>query len=249
MPSSWQRQPSQALRTIPRKQVHPNSLAAILQTSDPLFPIGSYAHSYGLEQFTIKGDVSDPQTLRHFIKTCVYPNLQDFELPYLRFLYEVLDKGQLDQIAEIDQEIGASKASSEIRGASAAQGRQRLRLLSRLRPSALLATLAELKASKRLTPHHLTVFAAEYLQLQVSLQSAQSAWSYQAIAAPCSAALKLFRIGQEGAQIVLTESIQDIKEIVESSNAAHRDFAGAFVPALDIACQQHEHAFARLFIS
>ncbi|MDQ8199981.1 urease accessory UreF family protein [Pelagicoccus enzymogenes] len=224
-------------------------LPSMLQTTDPLFPIGSYAHSYGLEELCATGDVCDGESLLRYLKTVVYLNLQEFELPYLRFLYESASKPDPEMICELDAEIGASKPSKELRNASSAQGQQRLRLISKLRPTPLFETLQELKNVKRLTPHHLTVFAAENVDLGTPLEPTLAAWAYQTLAAPCAASLKLIRIGQEGAQSVLTSALQDIEMLVSKSLPVERDFAGAFLPNLDIASQRHEQAFSRLFIS
>jgi len=221
----------------------------MLQTTDPLFPIGSYAHSYGLEELCASGEVHDDASLLLYLKSIVYLNLQEFELPYLRFSYKAAQGSDLEALCDLDEEIGASKPSKELRHASSAQGQQRLRLISKLRPSSLFTQLSQLKKTKRLTPHHLTVFAAENVDLQTPLTPTLAAWTYQTLAAPCAASLKLIRIGQEGAQSVLTSALQDLEQIVNASLSIEREFAGAFLPTLDIASQRHEQAFSRLFIS
>lgn len=226
-----------------------HSYASTLQTTDPLFPIGSYAHSYGLEELAANGEVKDDETLLHFLDTCVSKNLSKFELPYLRFLYSSLKYQNFSEICELDEEIGASKLSKELRHASSSQGQQRLRLLQKIRPTSLIEDLGALKKEKRIVPHHLSIFAADHFDLNVTLEFALTAWAYQALAAPCTASLKIIRIGQEGAQLVLTKSLQKIQEIVDNSLDVEREFAGAFLPALDIASQRHERAYARLFIS
>ncbi|MDQ8180482.1 urease accessory UreF family protein [Pelagicoccus sp. SDUM812005] len=221
----------------------------MLQTTDPLFPIGSYAHSYGLEELCADGEVSDPASLLRFLESVVFLNLQEFELPYLRFAYNAAEQNDFQLICQLDEEISASKPCKELRQASLSQGQQRLRLISKLRPTPRFEKLAALKREKKIVPHHLILFATENVDLRTPLEPTLAAWTYQALAAPCAASLKLIRIGQEGAQSVLTSALQEIERIVESSLAIERDFAGAFLPTLDIASQRHEQAFSRLFIS
>ncbi len=221
----------------------------MLQTTDPLFPIGSYAHSYGLEELCATGEVHDTTTLLKFLETVVFLNLQEFELPYLRFTYEAALKNDFEHICALDEEIAASKPCKELRQASSSQGKQRLRLISKLRPTERFDKLKELKKEKRIVPHHLTIFAAENVDLETPLDATLISWSYQALAAPCAASLKLIRIGQEGAQTVLTESLRQIDTLTRKSLSIEREFAGAFLPSLDVASQRHEHAFSRLFIS
>lgn len=224
-------------------------LPNMLQTTDPLFPIGSYAHSYGLEEFCASGEVQDAETLLNFLQCVVYLNLQEFELPYLRFTYEAASNSDFDRLCQLDEEIGASKPSKELRQASLAQGQQRLRLIAKLRPSPLFEELKTLKSLKRIVPQHLTVFAAENVNLGVPLDATLMSWSYQSLAAPCAASLKLIRIGQEGAQGVLTAALEKIENLVSKSMKTDPEFAGAFLPTLDIASQRHEQAYSRLFIS
>jgi len=97
-------------------------LSSMLQTVDPLFPIGSYAHSYGLEEMVASGIVTTEEQLSFYLQSVVQLNLSQFELPYLRYTYYAQQEGSKSDIARIDDEIGASLLSSEIRSASAAQG-------------------------------------------------------------------------------------------------------------------------------
>ncbi len=224
-------------------------LVHMLQTVDPFFPIGSYAHSYGLEELVRIGHVSDAEGLTSYIENIVLHNLSQFELPYLRFLYEAVEQNDWNTIIELDEEIGAAKLSKEIRNASISQGQQRLRLIRKLRPCDNFETLQKLKTEKKVQPHHLTLYAIENQDIATPLEAVLQAWAYQALAAPCSASLKLIRIGQEGAQTVLTESLQKLANTVETSLSIEREFAGCFNPLLDIASDRHELAFSRLFIS
>jgi len=224
-------------------------LSSMLQTVDPLFPIGSYAHSYGLEEMVASGIVTTEEQLSFYLQSVVQLNLSQFELPYLRYTYRAQQEGCISDIARIDDEIGASLLSSEIRSASAAQGKQRLQLLNKLWPCKETALLEDLRVSGEIVPHHLTAFAAERIHQATPLKATLVSWAYQGLAAPCSAALKIMRIGQEAAQRTLTRALDTLPELVEDSLNVEREWAGAFNPVIDIASARHERAFARLFIS
>ncbi len=228
---------------------HYSWLPAVLQTTDPLFPIGSYAHSYGLEEMAALGRVHDENTLLDFIETHIFENLKNLDLPYLHFAYEAIDSQDWESLIEIDQELDAAKMSKEIREASVAQGRQRLRLMLKLKPNPNFKAMSRLRKEEQIRPHHLLVFAAEYLANASPLEIALATWAYQTLAAPCAAALKLIRIGQEGAQSALTQAIESIPGLIDHSMSVEREYVGSFNPLLDIACDRHEQAFSRLFIS
>ncbi len=221
----------------------------MLQTVDPLFPIGSYAHSYGLEEMVACGIVTTDEQLQSYLGSVVRLNLSQFELPYLRYTYTAQLDGHESDIARIDQEIGASLLSSEIRSASETQGKQRLQLLNKLWPCKEVELLEALRIRGEVMPHHLTAFAAERIHQKTPLNAALASWAYQAFAAPCSAALKIMRIGQEAAQRTLTRALVTLPELVEESLRVDQEWAGAFNPVIDIASARHEKAYARLFIS
>ena len=76
-----------------------------------------------------------------------------------------------------------------------------------------------------------------------------TSWAFQSISAFCLAAPKLLRIGQDGAQSVLTASLTAMETNVTRSLEISRDEIGWFDPLLDLASMQHEIAHERLFIS
>jgi len=82
-------------------------LVPLLQTSDPLFPTGSYAHSLGLEEIVQMGQVKEPQTFCAYLKDRLVPYLENLELPHLKFLYEAAKAQDLETLMELDFELGA----------------------------------------------------------------------------------------------------------------------------------------------
>src|SRR5580658_3942395 len=70
-------------------------LPFLLQTGDPLFPTGAYAHSLGLEEMVRLGVVRDEATLLDFFRGQIIPALARFELPHLRFAREAAIAGDL----------------------------------------------------------------------------------------------------------------------------------------------------------
>lgn len=211
----------------------------LLQTSDPLFPTGAYAHSLGLEEIVRFGLVSDERTLLAFLREQIVPSLERLELPYLRLARAAALAGDVEALREIDGEINAWKLPRELREASTQLGTRRLRMLAQIAPTPLIATFQ--------TGHHLMVCGMQFAA--VPLHAALGAYFYQTVASHCSAALKLIRIGQEGCQRVLRDVLREAPETVSRSLLVERAHAGWFNPVLEIASMRHETAWERLFIS
>lgn len=224
-------------------------LASVLQTVDPLFPIGSYAHSYSLEEIVALGIVEDEATLTRFLLDFLAPAIEQFELPYLRFLYEAILGDDFIDVSSLDSQLNASYPSIELRQAHASQGRQRLKLLRKLKPSPVFELLDVRREEGSLIPMHHTVYAAEKGAAKVPLEATLISWAYQSFAAAATASLKLIRIGQEGAQRSLTTALEQIPHLLETSLTVERDRAGCFNPLVDIASNRHQKAYSRLFIS
>jgi urease accessory protein len=223
---------------------------ALLQISDPLFPTGAYAHSMGLEQWAAACGYSSGKDLEHFFKTYAGPSLARLELPYLRFLRDAVSAGDWGGIAEIDAEIDAWKWASELREASVAQGRGRLRLLEKLWPQCdSIAEYARAFAAKEVHGHHLVVSAIQFERLAVPATAALMAYGYQSLANFVSASVKLLRISPEAAQAALHDGLEQLPAWVVQSQSIARTEAGWFAPAFDIQSARHATAFSRLFIS
>ena len=109
----------------------------LLQFSDGLFPVGSYAHSFGLESYAAAGTIRDaagvrvlsafaPARLRRTLamlspRSWHRGSGADAELPEA-----------MERCLGIDRSLDAMKPASEIRDASRQMGRQVLRIAATL---------------------------------------------------------------------------------------------------------------------
>lgn len=225
-------------------------VSALLQVSDPLFPTGAYAYSMGLEQWAATCGYRSGEDLTTFFREHAGPALARLELPYLRFIRSALIAGEWSEVFELEAEIDAWKWASEIREASIAQGRGRLRLLRKLWPSSTaIDQYAAAFAAGEVRGHHLVISALQAELLAVPDQAALFSYGYQSLANFVSASIKLLRISPESAQIALHAGLQMLPEWVSTAADVEREAAGWFAPAFDISAARHATAFSRLFIS
>lgn len=224
-------------------------LSFLLQTSDPLFPTGAYAHSLGFEECVRLGLVRDEASLAVFLRDHLAPAMREQELPWLRFAFDAAVAGDLAELRRIDLEISAWKLPPELRDASAQIGLRRLKALRAISDAPLLRAFEILAGEGACRAHHLTVSGLQAAVKNVPLRAALAAAHYQANAGICAAALKLIRIGQDGIQRALREACARADDAIGRSLEVTRDQAGWFDPVLEIASLRHERAEERLFIS
>jgi urease accessory protein len=221
----------------------------MLQMGDSFYPTGSYAHSFGLEGLVQAGVVRDRATLREFLRQSVLPALQQAELPLTVHAWHALGAGDWVQVAELCRLSAALKTAREARLAADNIGRQRAELLVSLRAHPL-ATEYLRRAAEAGWPFSPAVSAAlEGRVLGAPLPAVLGGVAYATLASLLSAAMKLLRIGQNGAQTLLTEVLAEVSAIIEAALVVPRDDIGWFNPWLDIAAARHETSDARMFIS
>lgn len=225
----------------------PGRLGFFLQVCDSAFPTGGYAHSFGLEQMTACGAVRDEASLLRMLNRQILPAIAHIDLPLLREAHASAASENFSDLRDIDHMTAALKLPRELRDASRKMGQRRLQILSRLRPTPALVFLGEALERGELDAHNVTVFASACSH--DSLVDTLAAYFYQTIAGYCFASLKLLRIGQEGAQRILTTCLADLDHIISRSLEIPRDDIGWFDPAIDLASMHHEIANERLFIS
>jgi urease accessory protein len=218
-------------------------LPFVLQTADALFPTGAYAHSLGFEEMVRLGAVRDEATLREFLLLQIVPAMEHFELPMLRDAI----CADLARLVALDRELDAWRLPREAREASVQLGVRRLKALRKISDAPALAEFEQCIEAGEARGHHLVVCGLQAAVEQVPEAVAMTVYFYQALAAICSAALKLLRIGQDGCQRALRTACLEAESAVRGALTVTQP--GWFNPMLEIAAMRHARAEERLFIS
>ena len=224
-------------------------LVSLLQLNDTFYPTGAYAHSFGLEGLIAEGLVHDRATLKRFLESSLLPSLRQAELPLVHHAWHAFSNLDWETVGTLSVLSSAMRSAREARAASEAIGRQRAELCSRLR-EAPLAREYLARAESASWPFSSSISAAlEARVLGAPLEAALSSVCYAALSGSIAASMKLLRLGQNGAQSLLTELLESAPPTIEAALAVSLQEIGWFNPWLDIASARHETAAARLFIS
>lgn len=224
-------------------------LIHLLQAGDSFYPTGSYAHSFGLEGLVQAGAVRDRATLREFILLSALPALRHAELPLAAHAWRAFATPDWANIGELCVLSSALKTAREARQASENIGRQRAELVASLHAAPLAQEFLH-RADAENWPHSAAVSAAlEGRVAGAPLPAVLAGVCYASLAALIAAAMKILRLGQNGAQSLLTEALARTPALIAAAEQTPLEEIGWFNPWLDIAAARHEAADARMFIS
>lgn len=219
-------------------------LVTLLHLCDSLFPLGSFAHSDGLEAATSAGDITDAAELRDWMDTVLHVTLRRSEGLAVAVAWQRARQGDLEGLACLDAELSALRPSSTGRDASRAMGVRLLKTWSALRPSPVLQASAGHCGALSLPCAFALVCAAS----GVDQPDAVSGFLYTRLAATISAAMRLMPLGQQEAHGLLTGCLAQVPAVTAAILVDDAPI-GAFTPALDVAAMRQQYGHSRLFRS
>ena len=202
-------------------------LLELLQLGDSALPVGSAAHSFGLETLVEEGQLT-PENLREFFTNY----LIESGLLETVFVRRVM-RGE--DLIHLNQELDARRPSRESREASRKMGRRFGELYFRLTGYKLPTTA-----------HYVLVFAAAGQRLGIPEESIAQAYLQQSLTSLISACQRLMPLGQIAANQLLWDLRPRIRQTVEKSVSLE---CSCFNPSIELASMRHCMLETRLFIS
>jgi urease accessory protein len=229
------------------------ALLSLLQLSDPALPIGSYAHSGGLETYVQEGVVHDAASARHFVEEMLRANLFYTDAALVALAHEAATTCETatatgetavesknatprETLEELDILCEAVKLPKEMREASRKLGGR------------LLKIFGSVTGTPAIT-HYPVVFGYCAARLAIPRRETLTGFYYNAAAGMVTNCVKLIPLGQQQGQTLLFSLQPLIGELTEKGLQPDRALIGRSCVALDIRCMQHEQLYSRLYMS
>ena len=226
-----------------------HALLALLQLGDGLFPVGGFAHSFGLETYTQEGRVHDRATLDAFVTAHLEGAAGPGDAVAVAVATRFALAADLAAWCELDLRLDAMKTVPEFRAASRQMGRQTARVAAALGDDALLAAIARAIDDGLAPGHHAAVFGAAAGRLGGDPETAAATYLYSTAALLVGAGLRLLPLGQLDGQRVLAAARPRIARLAADAARASVEDMWTFTPALELAGLRHASLEMRLFRS
>lgn len=218
----------------------------VLQFADSALPVGSMAHSFGLESLVFDEDIEHsiencPASLIRFLEDCLSESL----LVDAVFCREAHTRAlQNASINDLNQQTSALKLARESREASLSMGHRFAALAAAVHPVPALQSLANLEEL-----HHSVAFGYTLGIFAVDPELTVSAFLHQCVINSISAAQRLLPLGQIQANRIAWDLKPAILMAVKRTGVISSSTVGSFGHLPEMASMRHPCLPTRLFIS
>jgi urease accessory protein len=222
------------------------SVLQLLQLSDSALPVGSLAHSFGLEALVFDEDIepsvqSCPSSLRWYLEDCLSESLL-LDAVFCREAHTRALQGA--SVFDLNRQIGALRLARESREASLTLGRRFAALAAALHPVPALSALASLEEM-----HHSVAFGYTFGILAIDPDLTVGAFLHQSVLNIVSAAQRLLPLGQIQANRIAWDLKPAMLEAVERTRTVSPSMVCSFAHLPEMASMRHPCLPTRLFIS
>lgn len=219
-----------------------NGYLKVLQAFDPLFPIGAYTMSNGLETYVQKGLLYNESTLQTYLDALLYT------LPY-NDLGFAAKAAQREDFLTLDRICTASKSAYELRQGTNKLCRRFIKNVTELDIYQRLEQYSRYISDSKAYgcyPIAAGIFISEVCE---DISEGLGAYCYSLLSATVNHAVKLIPLRQLDGQRILYRTLKKIPNTVKASLECELSDLGCGGFGFDFRSMQHEKLYTRIYIN
>ncbi len=225
------------------------TLLYLLQVANSSFPTGAFNHSYGFETLIDEGTIYNAETLEVACRDWLLYGVAPADGAAAVSAHRANISGDLDQLIELDNLIGALKLAREVREASYKTGRAFLTAVCNIFHAAAMESYAQAIKRGRCEGHQSVAFGAAAATFGVTEDEATLVFLQSTLTNLLGVAARLIPLGQVEAQRIITKAAPLLTQAANVAKSRKPEEFGTMTAALDIAAMGHERLYSRLCMS
>jgi urease accessory protein len=241
----------------------------LLQVNDALFPLGAFAHSFGLETYVQKGLVHDGISAQRWLVSYLQSSVRFGSLLSAALAYEHAVAQDLNALAELEERCRASSTAREAREANGRLGSRFVKTALPLLPQpGIFAQYARQQQQRhqqqrqrqqqklRHQQHqqvsytsHAVAYAVFCCAAGIPKAEALAHFLYAQTSALVTTCVKSIPLSQTEGQALLVACHPVFEELLETVGGLGEEWLFCSCPGLELRSMQHERLYSRLYIS
>jgi urease accessory protein len=215
----------------------------------PVFPIGSYSYSHGLEWAVEARYVHDLGSLLEWLQADLcYGSIRN-EAIFFSLAWRIGNLGERAQLLQLSEIAAAFRGTAEFALESAQQAAAALAVLRRAWPDPLLDWLVKALGENEVSASLAVVLGARSATQGMPLELALPAFLQSYMSNLVTAAVRLIPLGQTAGQL----AVAGLEEVILAASVraltGTLDDLGSAAFGVDLASMAHETQYTRLFRS
>lgn len=221
----------------------------VVQICDSTFPIGTFNHSFGMENYLRTDKVTNAEEFELWLDTYLKSQFKYGEGLVMALCFQALAEEAIENIWTYDAIITCSSQAEETRNGTKMIAKQMIDLVQLLHDIPLLTEYKKKIDCGEAYGNPAIVFSIFAQSKGVEVQEAIMLYGYSINSTMIQNAVRAVPLGQKSGQLILQRTFPILETIVQEIKALDCSYLGANVPGIEIAQIKHETQIFRLFMS
>ncbi|MBB1080003.1 urease accessory protein UreF [Limosilactobacillus sp. STM2_1] len=223
----------------------------VFQICDSTFPIGTFNHSFGMENYLRTNVIKKAPEFRIWLENYYRSQFKYGEGLLVKLCYEAIDNGDFDKLVDYDDQITKSTLAIETRNGTKLIAHQMILLIQKLYGDDVphLNEYQQAIDDGKAYGNPAIAFSIFAHYKKLPLMDAFLMYGYSVASTLVLNAVRAVPLGQKEGQVILNDLIKLIGKLYKHVEKLDDSFLGANAPGLEIAQINHEIQQSRLFMS
>ncbi|WP_438758836.1 urease accessory protein UreF [Enterococcus sp. AZ126] len=221
----------------------------VVQVCDSTFPIGTFNHSFGMENYLRTDKIVNADDFEIWLDTYLKTQFKYGEGLLIKLCFNALEEEEIEKIWEYDQLITCSSQAAETRNGTKMIAKQMIDLVQTLHDIPLLEEYKQRIKQTIVYGNPAIVFAIFAHDKGLEVEEATLLYGYSINSTMIQNAVRAVPLGQKSGQLILQRTIPLLEGILTEIKQLDASYLGANVPGIELSQINHETQIFRLFMS